>query len=70
MLMENLLRVKEYWGIVEGGIAALIENATQEQIKAVEYAKLKDLKARNYVFQAIGRNIMETILNKESSKDI
>ncbi|GJR34914.1 retrovirus-related pol polyprotein from transposon TNT 1-94 [Tanacetum coccineum] len=32
--------------------------------------KLKDLKAKNYLFQAIDRSILETILNKATSKDI
>ena len=31
---------------------------------------MKDLKVKNYLFQAIDRTIMETILNKETSKDI
>lgn len=31
---------------------------------------MKDLKVKNYLFQAIDRTIMETILNKESSKSI
>lgn len=32
--------------------------------------KLKDLKVKNYLFQAIDRSILETILKKETSKDI
>ena len=32
--------------------------------------KLKDLKANNCLFQAIDRSILETILCKETSKDI
>nr|KYP55395.1 hypothetical protein KK1_001607 [Cajanus cajan] len=32
--------------------------------------KLKDLKAKNYLFQAIDRSILETILCKDTSKDI
>ncbi|XP_025884872.2 uncharacterized protein [Solanum lycopersicum] len=35
-----------------------------------EARKLKDLKAKNYLFQAIERPISETILSKETSKDI
>ena len=31
---------------------------------------MKDLKAKNYLFQAIDRSILETILCKETSKDI
>ncbi|XP_073138295.1 uncharacterized protein [Henckelia pumila] len=59
MLMENFLRSKEYWSLVESGIPA-----------AAEDQKLKDLKVKNYLFQAIDRNIMETILNKDTAKDI
>jgi len=32
--------------------------------------KLKDLKVKNHLFQAIDRTIMETILNKDSTKGI
>lgn len=70
MLMDNLLRSKEYWGLIESGIPALPQNPTPEQTKAHEEAKLKDLKAKNYLFQSIERNIMETILCKDSAKDI
>lgn len=38
--------------------------------KEFEGLKLKDLKAKNYLFQAIDRSILETILSKETSKDI
>lgn len=70
MLMENLLRSKEYWGLIEGGVSALQPNPTPEQTKAHEDLKLKDLKAKNYLFQAIERSIMETILCKDTAKDI
>ena len=36
----------------------------------LEGLKLKDLKAKNYLSQVIDRTILETILNKETSKDI
>ncbi|KAK2980800.1 hypothetical protein RJ640_029877 [Escallonia rubra] len=36
----------------------------------LERRKLKDLKAKNYLFQAIDCPILETILSKETSKDI
>lgn len=70
MLMENLLRSKEYWSLVESGVPTLPDEATQEQIKLVEDSKLKDSKVKNYLFQAIDRGIIETILNKDTSKDI
>ena len=72
MLMENFLRSKEYWQIIEDGIGAPteVEALTNAQKMEFEARKLKDLKAKNYLFQAIERPILETILCKETSKDI
>ena len=55
MLMENFLRSKEYWPIVESGIQALAPNTVlpDAQKTKLEGRKLKDLKAKNYLFQAI-----------------
>ncbi|XP_008227185.1 PREDICTED: uncharacterized protein LOC103326725 [Prunus mume] len=63
---------REYWGLVENGIPATTGEAdlTEGQRKAVEDQKLKDLKAKNYLFQAVDRSILETILNKDTSKNI
>ncbi|KAL5543667.1 hypothetical protein UlMin_007451 [Ulmus minor] len=72
MLMENFLRSKEYWHIVEVGVAepAAGTTLTDQQRTDVEGQKLKDLKAKNYLFQAIDRSILETILCKDTSKQI
>ena len=72
MLMENFLRSKEYWSLVEIGIPAAAdeENCTDEQKKVIADQKLKDLKTKNYLFQAIDRSILETILKKDTAKDI
>jgi hypothetical protein len=72
MLMENFLRSKEYWGLVGTGIPATAEgmDPTEEQRKTIEDHRLKDLKVKNYLFQAIDRSILETILKKDTSKDI
>ena len=43
---------------------------TEAQTRTLEDQKLKDLKAKNYLFQAIDRVILETILHKETSKQI
>ena len=81
--MENFLRSKEYWHVVESGVAtpttAMTVTEGQQSstsmalIKAqrveLEGLKLKDLKAKNYLFQAINRPILETILCKDTSKD-
>lgn len=48
----------------------ITELTTPEQIKAVEDAKLKDLKDKNYLFQSINRGIMETILESNATKGI
>lgn len=72
MLMENFLRPKEYQHVVEFGVATPVvgELLTDTQQKELEGLKLKDLKAKNYLFQAIDQSILETILNKETSNDI
>ena len=64
MLMENFLRSKEFWPVVETGIAVYASRAmlTDDQQKSLEDQKLKDRKAKNYLFQAIDRAILETIL--------
>ncbi|XXG55235.1 hypothetical protein AAC387_Pa03g2947 [Persea americana] len=72
MLMENFMGSKEYWNLVETGITAVAERTdlSEAQKKAIDEQKLKDLKAKNYLFQAIDRSILETILKKDTAKDI
>ncbi|KAJ1410442.1 gag-polypeptide of LTR copia-type [Sesbania bispinosa] len=68
--MENFLRSKEMWHLVKDGIPTLGTTPTEAQRKSVEEAKLKDLKVKNFLFQAIDREILETILDKGTSKTI
>jgi hypothetical protein len=70
MLMENLLRSKEYWGLIENGVILAPANATVEQQRLADESKLRDLKVKNYLFQAIDRSILETILTRDTSRDI
>jgi hypothetical protein len=72
MLTENFLRSKEYWSLVEIGISAVAEGIylSEGQRKMIEDQKLKDLKVKNYLFQAIDRSILETILKRDTEKDI
>ncbi|GKV36625.1 hypothetical protein SLEP1_g44733 [Rubroshorea leprosula] len=70
MLMENFLRSKEYWDVVESGVAEPTARMSEAQKAELEALKLKDLKAKNYLFQAIDRTILETILCKDTSKQI
>lgn len=73
MTMENFLRSKEMWSLVDEGIpvpATGTAAASEAQRKLVEEAKLKDLKVKNFLFQAISREILETILDKGTSRAI
>ena len=69
---ENFLRLNEYWSLVETGIPTATEGVEliEAQQKSIADQKLKDLKVKNYLFQAIDRTIMETILNKDTTKHI
>ena len=60
MLMENFLRSKEYWNLVENGITAAAEGSKSSEVqkKTLDELKLKDLKAKNYLFQVIDRSII------------
>ena len=55
MMMENFLRSKEMWHLVEEGIPAqkLGQTMSESQRKSTEDSKLKDLMINNYLFQAI-----------------
>lgn len=72
MLMENFLRSKEYWSVLENGVMDQKEGGTltAAQTKVVEEQKLNNLKAKNDLFQAIDRAMLETILLKDTAKDI
>jgi hypothetical protein len=52
MLMENFLRSKEYWTVVVSGVAEPAADAelSDGQKTEQEGLKLKDLKAKNYLF--------------------
>ena len=69
-LMENFLRSKEYWHLVEHGILVVTNKTSEAELKAMEEQQLKDMKIKNYLYQAIDREILDTILNDDTSKDI
>ena len=62
--MENLLRFKEYWSAIQSSFEEPKGNealsATQQ--KAIDEAKLKDLRAENYLFQSIDKSVLKTII--------
>nr|GEU68375.1 copia-type polyprotein [Tanacetum cinerariifolium] len=72
MLMENLLRSKEWWHLIDPGYvepeAGTRETAAQKAAR--EQLKLKDLKVKNYLFSAIDKNILKTILHKDTSAQL
>lgn len=72
MLMENLLRSKEWWDLIEVGVTTPERNVilTGQQRTELAEQKLKDLKAKNYLFASIDKTILKTIVKKESAKDI
>ncbi|XP_027335113.1 uncharacterized protein LOC113849412 [Abrus precatorius] len=68
--MEKLLRSKEYWSVVEQGYEKpkTLESLTGVECRTLEGQKLKDLRAKNYLFQSIDKNILKMITNKATSK--
>ncbi|XP_058103560.1 uncharacterized protein LOC131247144 [Magnolia sinica] len=72
MLMEIFLRSKEFWALVEPGYIEPASESVQTdaQRKKNDKMKLKDLKVKNYLFQAIDRTVLDTILKKDTAKDI
>lgn len=67
ILMENLLRYKEYWQVVSNEILEPTTSATDTEVKGL---KLKDLEAKNYLFQVIDRSILEAIFCKDNFKHL
>lgn len=70
MLMENLLRSKEYWSLIETGVITIPFDGTPKQLKSTEESKLCDFKAKNYLFQSIDCTILKTILVRDTTEDI
>ena len=72
LLMENLLRSKEYWKVVSEGYQDQAEGKALSEVEArnLEELRLKDLKAKNYLFSSIDKNILKTITNKGTAKEL
>ena len=52
ILMENFMRSKEFWNLVEHGIPTIVIGVVliDEQQKAIKDLTCKNLKAKNYFF--------------------
>ncbi|MCH83436.1 homeobox-leucine zipper protein HDG8-like, partial [Trifolium medium] len=48
MLMENLLRSKEYWNQIEDEVIIALANATAEQTRLANESKIRDLKHETF----------------------
>lgn len=73
MKMENFMRSKEMWSLVDEGIPTPTIGTSSPNLaqrNMVGGAKVKNLKVKNYLFQAIDRQILETIIDKVTSKAI
>lgn len=69
--MENFLRSKEYWALVETSYVELGKAPlTEAQQRRFDEQKLQDLKVKNYLYQVIDHTILEIILQKNTSKEI
>ncbi|XP_006392748.2 uncharacterized protein LOC18010455 [Eutrema salsugineum] len=63
---------KQFKSVIDPGYEELRNLAApdQNQRKSLEEAKLKDLKAKNYLFQSINKTILKTITQKETAKQL
>ncbi|XP_020267042.1 uncharacterized protein LOC109842597 [Asparagus officinalis] len=69
-LMENLLRAKGLWSLVENGseeprAGTILTDTQQEQL---ENTRMKDHKVKHYLFRAIDRANFEQVLDRRTSK--
>ena len=72
MLMENFLRSKGFCGLVEPGYIEPTSESVQTdaQWKKNDEMRLKDLKMKNYLFQTIDLTVLDTILKKNTARNI
>ena len=69
--MENFLQSKEYWELVESSYVEPASKLLQTNAqKKNDEMKLIYLKVKNYLFQAIDRTVLDTILKKDTAKEI
>ncbi|KAL0313352.1 UNVERIFIED_CONTAM: hypothetical protein Sradi_5734500 [Sesamum radiatum] len=65
-----VLRSIGNWSILAMSNQQMKTSQSEAQRKRNEETKLKDLKVKNYLFQAIDRTVLDTILKKNTAKDI
>ena len=69
-LMENLLRAKGLWSVVENGFSEPEEGTmlTVAQEGHLDDARLKDHPVKHYLFQAIYRTVFKQIWDRRTAK--
>ncbi|KAF2283318.1 hypothetical protein GH714_002228 [Hevea brasiliensis] len=69
-LMENLLRAKGLWSLVENGFEEpqMETRLTDTQQAQLDDARTKDHQVKHYLFQAIDRTVFEQILDRRMAK--
>ncbi|KAK6938113.1 hypothetical protein RJ641_031621 [Dillenia turbinata] len=68
--MENLLRAKGLWSLVEKGFEEPCEGTMLigTKLEQLEIARTNDHKVEHYLFRAIDRSIFEQVLDRRTSK--
>ncbi|XP_076905756.1 uncharacterized protein LOC143561608 [Bidens hawaiensis] len=71
-MMENLLRAKQLWNLVDPGIIepAMGVAQSEAQKKTLADLRAKDLHVKHYLYQAFDRVTFEQILDRRTSKSI
>ncbi|XP_076913804.1 uncharacterized protein LOC143572557 [Bidens hawaiensis] len=71
-MMENLLRAKQLWGLIDPGIIEPAAGVAQSEAvrKKLEDLKAKDLQVNHFLYQAIDRVTFEQILDRRTSKAV
>ncbi|GAA0140159.1 hypothetical protein LIER_42608 [Lithospermum erythrorhizon] len=71
-LMENFLRAKGLWGVIERGIGEPIDGTllNDNQRALLEEGRTQNFQVKHYLFQAIDRSVFEQILDRSSAKII
>ncbi|GAU48606.1 hypothetical protein TSUD_327180 [Trifolium subterraneum] len=69
-LIENLLRAKGLWSMIEIGYQEPVETTmlTEEQLELLQDSKTNDHKVKHYLFRAIDRSVFEQLLDRRTSK--
>nr|GEV73397.1 putative RNA-directed DNA polymerase [Tanacetum cinerariifolium] len=71
-MMENLLRAKQVWNLIDPGIREPAVGIAQSEgeKKKLEELRVKDMQVKHYLYQAIDRVTFEHILDQKTSKAI